>query len=245
MTNEDFIQKIESDKSWENLDNIYFSNGEELYGGYWFSDLFRPMKFNNIFYLIVRSFHSLNDLEFFFRNLFIKLMKIEVDELSCENMNEIKFQNKNLRAFLVEFNVLRPDLWDNENLSKLIYYSLVISSLMDYSTLQGNASGNTLSNVIYGIFRNPTSEFNPDRFFHRGLAELLNTLILVRRNYSKLHNNFTIDGPHFLDNDLEGITFVLQSRADLNEALTRVNNFNATEITDSILKQYDKMRRVF
>jgi len=252
MTNQLWIQEIEDNQCWMLLDNVCFSNGKAIYDFPWFDDIFDISKYtyqdiiSDVFYFVIRTNRNHNRIFSFLRSLFLKLVEIDITEISSE---DVEFSGENykksfeLRVFVVEYKIIRPELWNEQNLAKMIYYIYVLSSLIDYPFGKGVIDGTTLGNVVFSIFQHD-KHINTEKFFHSGLAKLLNSLIDIRQT-SKRDATFVYDGPRFVSNDIEGIEFVLQSRENLNEALDRVDGFDVSKITDEILIQYDKMRRNF
>jgi len=251
MANQEWIQELEDSQSWINLDSVCFSNEETIHCYRWFDDLFQTIEhpyqeiISNAIYLVIRTNRDYATIFSFLRSLFLKIAEIDVVEIASEDIEftGAQYPKDTLRAYAVEYIIIRPELWNTENLAKLIYYIYIVSSLIDYPFGRGVITGSTLGNIVFSIFHKDR-HINEDRFIHRGMAKLLNSLIDLRQT-NKRESSFVFDGPRFISNDIEGIGFVLQSREDLNEALNRVDGFDVTKMTDEILIQYDKMRRNF
>lgn len=204
------------------------------------------------YYIILRTTYSHSSIIDMLYTWFSKLFKIEVAELSWD---EVKFyasssnkSTKDLRAFLIEFEVLRPSLWETKSLAKLIYYSLVLSKLLDYKFCpQTKYSSANLDEIIFHLFMDSGNILanNIADFFHRELAELIITLQSLKRRERAGNWRLLRDVPSFISNDINGIPFTLQSRYDINEVLNRVDGYDATKITNEIFIQYETMRRNF
>lgn len=240
---------MEDSQCWTLLDNVCFSDGKKIHDVAWFDDIFNilkhPTEINDTFYLVVRTSRNHNMVFSFLRSLFLKIMEIEVEEISSEDVefHGDGYKGLELRAYVVEYKIISPELWNAKNLAKLVYYTYSLSSLIDYPFSRGIVNGTSLGSAVFNIFHQDAF-IDEERFFHSGLASLLNNLISLRQT-NKRESPFIFDGPRFITNDIEGIEFVLQSREDLDEALTRVDDFDSTKITDEILVQYDSMRRNF
>lgn len=249
MSNKLWIHEIEDDQCWTLLDNVCFSDGKNIHNVAWFDDIFdilkHPAEVTDTFYLVVRTNRNYNMVFSFLRSLFLKVMEIKVEEISSEDVefHGAGYKDLELRVYVVEYKIINLELWNTKNLAKLVYYTYILSSLIDYPFSKGVINGTSLGSAVYNIFQQ--NDFvEEEKFFHSGLASLLNSLISLRQT-SKKESHFVFDGPRFINNDIEGIEFVLQSREDLDEALTRVDDFDSTKITDEILIQYDTMRRNF
>jgi len=249
VANDEFLQEIEDTKYWKSLDKFCFSDGRTINTHLWINDAFDDSKdpFKNVtdgvFYFTVRSNSRLIDIEHFFRTLFIKIATAELVEISTE---DIVFpglnKSRGLRVYITEFNIYNPSYW-GENLTKLAYYILTLATIIDFPISGEQMSGESLSNALFEVY-NLDVKLNPDRFFHRGMAELFNVLMVRRSDPEKARSMLT-DGPRLVSGDMENLSLVLQSRDDLNAVLGRVKEFNSEKITDEALIQYETMRRHF
>lgn len=249
MANDEFLQEIEDTSYWKRLDKFCFSDGEIVYTNPWITDAFNDSKdpFKNIldgaFYFVVRSNSRLIDIEHFFRMLFIKIATAELVEISTEGVIFPSLnKSRSLRVYITEFNIYNPSYW-GENLTKLAYYMLTLATIIDFPLSGEQMSGESLSNAIFEVY-NLDRKLNPDKFFHGGMAELFNVLMDRRNDPNKARSMLT-DGPRLVSNDMENLSLVLQSRDDLNSALSRVKEFDSERITDEALIQYETMRRHF
>ncbi len=249
MANDEFLQEIEDTNYWKWTDKFCFGDGKTVYTNSWITDAFNDSKdpFNNIldgvFYFVVRSNSRLIDIEHFFRTLFIKIATAELVEISTESVVFPSLnKSRSLRVYITEFNIYNPTYW-GENLTKLAYYILTLATIIDFPLSGEQMSGEGLSNAIFEVY-NLDNRLNPDRFFHRGMAELFNVLMDRRNDPTKARSMLT-DGPRLVSNDMENLSLVLQSRDDLNAVLSRVKEFDSEKITDEALIQYETMRRHF
>jgi hypothetical protein len=249
MTNQEWIQELEDNQSWTVLDHVCFSNGKVIYSYPWFDELFHKITYpyqeviGDEVYLVIRSNRGQATIFEFLRSLFLKVAEIEVIEIPSEDISFKRKVNNDIRVYAVEYKIIKPESWERISLARLIYYMYIMSSLIDYPFGKGKIDGTTLGNIVYNIFHGK-NKIDEEKFFHTGMASLLNNLIGLRKT-SKNAFDFVYEGPRFVNTDIEGIEFVLQSREDLKDAIDRVNKFDASAITDEILIQYDTMRRNF
>lgn len=248
MSAGNFIQEIEDNKEWRKLDKFCFADGKTIYSSGWINEVFDTKNsfkgvVDGVFYFVVRSNSRILDMEHFFRMLFIKIAEIECVEISNEEVKYIGWSNaRRLRTFVIKFIMYKPAYWE-ENLTKLVYYMLTLSTIVDFPISGETMASDSLSDALYDVY-NENKKIIPDRFFHSGLAELLNTF--MSRKFDKTKNpSMLIESPTLLGNDMDNLVLVLQSRDDLSSALNRVEEFDSEKITNEILIQYDMMRRHF
>ena len=247
-------------ESWKDLSNfcIYWrGNMTKIPNIQKFFDANNTVKdddrfFRDSYYVILRTTYAYDSIISILYSLFSKIFSIDVSELAWD---EVKFENEidvkprdELMAYSVKFDVIRPNLWNPFNLSKMVFYSLSLLELLDYKYCPPDMQPiRTLGDILFELLHLKNSQISQhqSQFFHRGMAELITTLRNLQARSSSHNWRFLRDGPQFLNSDASGITFVLQSRRDINDAISRVNEYDSTYITNEILTQYETMRRNF
>jgi hypothetical protein len=248
MSDENFIQEIEDNREWRELNKFCFADGKTIYSAVWINKVFDTKnEFKNavdgVFYFVVRSNSRLLDIEHFFRILFIKLAEIECREISNEDVEYIGWTKpKGIRTYVIKYTIYHPPYWE-ENLMKLIYYMLTLSTIVDFPISGEEMASDSLSDALYEVYSG-NRKVNPARFFHSGLAELFNVFIARKTDKTK-HKSMMIEVPRLIGHDMEHLVLVLQSRDDLNSVLSRVEEFDSEKITNEALIQYDTIRRHF
>lgn len=247
-------------ETWADLESLCICWGDKIHKVPDLENFFRlndsvrddARFFYKPYYVILRTTYQHANIVDMLYTWFSKLFKIEVAELSWD---EVKFYNalhnkktSNLRAYLVEFKVLRPNLWETNSLAKLVYYSLVLLELLDHKFCPTSPySATSLDEILHFLLfdNDRILENNLSSFFHRELGELIITIKNLRLRERSGNWRLLRDVPSFIAEDINGIPFTLQSRHDINEVLNRVTEYNATKITNEIFVQYETMRRNF
>jgi hypothetical protein len=249
MSDKDFIQEIEDNSGWRDLNKFYFSDGSGIYSCWWINEVFNTKDpFRNIddgiFYFAIRSNSRMLDIEHFFRLLFIKIAEVECVEISNEDIKYIGWSHpRGLRTYVAKFTIYNPAYW-GRNLTKLAYYMLTLSTIVDFLITGEHMSGDSLSSALYDVFNSRDQLLLRDRFFHSGIADLFNSLIARRNDPEKVRSSLS-DGTRLIGTDMDNLVLVLQSRDDVNSVLNRVEEFDSEKITNEMLNQYDTIRRHF